>query len=291
MYRIFRENKQSLPGDEEIMKNQKPSIKIILQPLITDEPKLRLKKLKLSQLILQPNMIIESLKKYIKVRLGLSTSADNEVSLFYKNIEMLDHYTIKDIERIYSFTGEKTIFYYCKKASSQHNPISNSSQSMNNLQPCLENSSEGKANKNKDSNICQETNDNFENAENNKTFIEDNIGKIPNELVVKDEENELANYNNFLGNHDRLVINTEEKYFNGHEEQNDKCVNKIKESSIITSINNAVSDFEMKNEINNNKNNNVNNDHFDSINPDDNHDKNNKIGENADIPMNIDISS
>lgn len=118
MYRIFRENKQSLPGDEEIMKTQKPSIKIVLQPLITENHELSLPKLESSQLILQPNMVIESLKKYIKKKLEDKVDPHYEVSLSYKNIEMLDHYTIKDIERIYSFTGEKTIFYYSKK----HNP-------------------------------------------------------------------------------------------------------------------------------------------------------------------------
>ncbi len=116
MYKIFRENNQSLPGDEEIMKTQKPSIKIILQPLSTENQELSLPKLECSQLILQPNMVIESLKKYLKKKFEDKVDSSNyEVSLSYKNIEMLDHYTIKDIERIYSFTGEKTIFYYAKR--------------------------------------------------------------------------------------------------------------------------------------------------------------------------------
>ena len=115
MYRIFRENKQNLPGDEEIMKIQKPSIKIVLQPLSTENNELSLPKLEYSQIILQPNMVIESLKKYIKKKLEDKVDPNYELSLSYKNIEMLDHYTIKDIERIYSFTGEKTIFYYAKK--------------------------------------------------------------------------------------------------------------------------------------------------------------------------------
>lgn len=117
MYKIFRDNKQSLPGDEEIMKSQKPSIKIVLQPLILEESENILPKLEYSQLTLQPNMIIESLKKYIKKKLESKIDPDYDVSITYKNIEMLDHYTIKDIERIYSFTGEKTIFYYYKKPS------------------------------------------------------------------------------------------------------------------------------------------------------------------------------
>ncbi len=117
MYKIFRDNKQTLPGDDEIMKSQKPSIKIVLQPLISEKIETVLPKLEYSQLTLQPNMIIESLKKYIKKKLENKIETNIDVSISYKNIEMLDHYTIRDIERIYSFTGEKTIFYYSKKDS------------------------------------------------------------------------------------------------------------------------------------------------------------------------------
>ena len=117
MYKIFRENKQTLPGDEETMKNLKPSIKIVLQPLSSDGSEISLPKLEFSQVILQPNMVIESLKNYIKKKLEPKLEPNYDVSISYKNIEMLDHYTIKDIERIYSFTGEKTIFYYSKKLS------------------------------------------------------------------------------------------------------------------------------------------------------------------------------
>jgi len=134
MYRIFRDNKQSLPGDEEIMKTQKPSIKIVLQPLSTENSELSLPKLEYSQLILQPNMVIESLKKYIKKKFEDKVDPNYQVSLSYKNIEMLDHYTIKDIERIYSFTGEKTIFYYAKKLKSSNlvgNRIDSSNETNN----------------------------------------------------------------------------------------------------------------------------------------------------------------
>jgi len=131
MYRIFRDNKQKLPGDEEFIKNQKPSIRIVLQPLITDDNNLSLPKLEFSQLTLQPNMVIESLKKFIKLRLENKIEPNYEISLSYKNLEMLDHYTIKDIESIYSFTGEKTIFYYSKKQGLNNTNETKTNQAIN----------------------------------------------------------------------------------------------------------------------------------------------------------------
>ena len=140
MFKIFRENKQSLPGDEEIIKNQKPSIKIVLQPMSTEDLTLRLPKLELSQVILQPNMIVESLKKYLKTK--FDDFNYEEISIFYKNIEMPDHYTIKDIERIYSFSGEKTIFYYTRKNNNSHNRFINNTimVNMNSINNIEENS-------------------------------------------------------------------------------------------------------------------------------------------------------
>ena len=120
MYKIFRENKQSLPGDEEIIKHQKPSMKIVLKPMMTVDESIRLPKLELSKVILQPNMIIESIKKYLKIKFQEILSEEDEISIFFKEIEMLDHYTIVDIERIYFFSGEKTIFYYSKKLKKEN---------------------------------------------------------------------------------------------------------------------------------------------------------------------------
>ena len=117
MYKIFRENKQTLPGDEEFALNQKPSIRIVLLPLQCDNTQLILPKLNSSMLILQPNMGIEILKKYLKEKFKEKIEDSFEVSIYYRNIEMMNHYTIRDIERIYLFTGEKTIFYYSKSNS------------------------------------------------------------------------------------------------------------------------------------------------------------------------------
>lgn len=178
MYRIFRDNKQSLPGDEEIMKTQKPSIKIVLQPLSIENNELSLPKLEYSQLILQPNMVIESLKKYIKKKLEDKIDPNYQVSLSYKNIEMLDHYTIKDIERIYSFTGEKTIFYYSKK--------SRSSNIINIRNENTENNNLSKIDSNIDNNIknnVKGTLDEFTQDQNNKS----NNQNIPNENGLSNE--------------------------------------------------------------------------------------------------------
>lgn len=121
MYLSFRENNENLPGDDEILKNPKPSIKISLLPFKSDIPALQLPKLPSSLLILQPNMSIEVLKKYVLQKLeGVVTSIE-ELSILYKNQDVHNDYTLRDIERIYGFTSEKTVFHFIKKNIGENN--------------------------------------------------------------------------------------------------------------------------------------------------------------------------
>ena len=69
MYAAFRENNESLPGDEEILK--KPSVKIYLYPLPSDPVDQALPKLASCQLIVQKNMTIDALKKYLLKRMNV----------------------------------------------------------------------------------------------------------------------------------------------------------------------------------------------------------------------------
>jgi hypothetical protein len=124
MYSAFRDNKQNLPGDEEILKNQKPSLKVYLYPFKSDIPMNLLPKLQSPQLILQPQMSIEALKKYLVQKLSPSVTNLEEVIILYKNQEIPNHYTLKDIQKIFGFSDDKTIFNYMKKQIQQTNTVS-----------------------------------------------------------------------------------------------------------------------------------------------------------------------
>ena len=115
MFKAFRDNKQNLPGDEEILKTQKPSIKIYLYPFKADNPNLMLPKLSAPQLILQPILNIETLKKYLSSKFEASVQPP-DIIIMYKNQVMRDDYTLKDIDKIFSFS-DKNIFHYMKKNS------------------------------------------------------------------------------------------------------------------------------------------------------------------------------
>jgi hypothetical protein len=115
MYQAFRDGKQNLPGDEEILKTQKPSVKVYLYPFKSDQPNARLPKLAATQLILQPILNIETLKKYLAMKFESAVKPE-EISIMYKNIELQDHFTLKDVEKLYQFS-EKNIFHYMKKTS------------------------------------------------------------------------------------------------------------------------------------------------------------------------------
>jgi hypothetical protein len=114
MYSAFRDNNQSLPGDEEILKNQKPSIKVFLYPFKAAQPNMILPSLNSPQLILQPIINVETLKKYLSSKFGNGIKP-SDISILFKNQDIPDYYTLKNIEEIYNFTTEKTIFHYMRK--------------------------------------------------------------------------------------------------------------------------------------------------------------------------------
>jgi len=117
MYTAFRENQQSLPGDEEVLKNQKPSIKVYLYPFKHNDQNLCLPKLESPQLILQPIINIEALKKYLSTKFKGVKPA--EITILFKNHELPEHYKLIDVEKIFTFSQEKTVLHYCKKIPSE----------------------------------------------------------------------------------------------------------------------------------------------------------------------------
>jgi hypothetical protein len=118
MYAAFRDNQQSLPGDEEILKNQKPSIKVYLYPFKSTQPNECLPKLDSPQLILQPIINVEALKKYLSTKFKDVKPAD--IIILFKNQQMPDHYKLSDIDKIYHFPQDKTVFHFMKKIVSDN---------------------------------------------------------------------------------------------------------------------------------------------------------------------------
>jgi hypothetical protein len=112
MYAAFRENGESLPGDEEMLK--KPSVKIYLYPHPKDQGESALPKLVSCQLIVQKNMTMEALKKYLAKKIDVITDI-NILKVFFKSIEMKNEWSFRDIERMFKFSDDKIIFYYSNK--------------------------------------------------------------------------------------------------------------------------------------------------------------------------------
>ena len=111
MYAAFRENNESLPGDEEILK--KPSVKIYLYPLPSDPVDQALPKLASCQLIVQKNMTIDALKKYLLKKFEMVKDME-EINIFFKSIMMKNDFSFKDIEKIYNFPSDRIVFYYSR---------------------------------------------------------------------------------------------------------------------------------------------------------------------------------
>jgi hypothetical protein len=107
MYAAFRDNNESLPGDEEILK--KPSIKIYLYPLPCDQQSLP--KLTNCQLIVQKNMTIDALKKYLLKKIDIITNID-DIVIYFKNQFMKNEFSFRDIDKIYHFPDDKIVLYY-----------------------------------------------------------------------------------------------------------------------------------------------------------------------------------
>jgi hypothetical protein len=109
MYAAFRENNESLPGDEEILK--KPSVKIYLYPLPSDPQEVALPKLTSCQL---KNMTIDALKKYLRKKFVKEVKDSEEIYVFFKNLLMKNEFSFKDIEKLYQFQSDKIVFFYSK---------------------------------------------------------------------------------------------------------------------------------------------------------------------------------
>lgn len=115
MYEAFRNNNEKLPGDEEQNLN-KPSVTLYLYPLESDDVSIALPCTDSPMIIVQENMTIEALTKYISTKLN---TQENEIMVMYKNQEMMPDNTIDEIKRLYGFTEEKVIFNYARKPNNK----------------------------------------------------------------------------------------------------------------------------------------------------------------------------
>ena len=121
MFRAFRDNGETLPGDEESKKSE-PSVKVYLHPLETDDTNLGLPEID-SVIVVPKTLDIKSMKDYLKKKLNL----DNvEIIIMFKNQVMPDSYKMDEIDQLYGFDQEKNIFTYARKeAITQDNAINN----------------------------------------------------------------------------------------------------------------------------------------------------------------------
>lgn len=121
MYTAFKDIKQSLPGESEILvKTQTPSVKVYLYPFKAAQSNLILPKLAAPQLVLQRILPILTLKKYLSSKFekdGINISPD-EITILYKNQCIPDHFKLGDAENIYKFAIDKqTVFHYMRNES------------------------------------------------------------------------------------------------------------------------------------------------------------------------------
>lgn len=129
MYRAFKDNKQSLPGESEILNTQTPSVKIYLYPFKTTNQSMTLPKLAAPQLVLQKILPMETLKKYLSSKFE-NINAD-EIQLYFKNFEVPDHFKLQDVEKQYGFSENKNIIHYSKKEQMVVSEIQNNYSTTN----------------------------------------------------------------------------------------------------------------------------------------------------------------
>ena len=108
MYEAFRENNEPLPGDEEENKIHEPKIKIHLKPLENKDGK-TLGKIDSKSFLFQNNMDVDTLKKFIAERIKVQPE---EINIIYKEQLMPNNYTLDDIDRLYGFDQDQTVFFY-----------------------------------------------------------------------------------------------------------------------------------------------------------------------------------
>ena len=135
MYEAFRNKGQTLPDDEELLRLQAPSLVIYLYPYKCENTMQQLPKLKNVKLVLQPNMTIEVLKKYLVTKLNQVLKSIEEIDFCYKNTRLQNHYTLKDIEAIYNLPKDKIVLHYVKREVFQNrNTENNVNTLLNNTQ-------------------------------------------------------------------------------------------------------------------------------------------------------------
>lgn len=114
MYKAFKDNNESLPGEESVLQIAEPSIKINLLPIKVDTSDIVLPKLSVTHVVLQPNMTIEAIKKYVAAKLNMDYTP-KDIDIMFKNQILKDYLTLKDVNEIYHFSTEKNILHYAKK--------------------------------------------------------------------------------------------------------------------------------------------------------------------------------
>jgi len=126
MYQVFKDNGQSLPGEEEVLRTQKPNLKVYFYPF-KGPSYLTLPKLGAPQLVLQPILPIETLKKYLASK--FENLKPEDLELYCKNQVLPDHYKLNDVAKIHKFGDNKNIIHYMRKQAE----VNNNSNNINNI--------------------------------------------------------------------------------------------------------------------------------------------------------------
>jgi hypothetical protein len=113
---------------------------IYLYPFKCENPMQQLPKLKNVKLVLQPNMTIEVLKKYLVTKLNQVLKSIEEIDFCYKNTRLQNHYTLKDIEAIYNLPKDKIILHYVKREVFQNRKEEINTNNQNNISNLQSNS-------------------------------------------------------------------------------------------------------------------------------------------------------
>lgn len=111
MYDAFRSNKEKLPGDDEEVKNNRPTTLIYLHPLETGDERTTLPRTDPPSIFVARNMNIESMKKYLEQKIDVS---EKKIIIIYKDQNMPPEWTINDVDTVYQLDPEETIFYYAR---------------------------------------------------------------------------------------------------------------------------------------------------------------------------------
>lgn len=120
MYEKFRSLGTPLPGDPTLDKKVKPTINISVLPHKHENSNQLLPRLNKCKIQVAPYMDILKFKKYLTLKLQEidQNINENELIIYYKNIEMNDCYNFINIEKLYSFPtskADKIVFTYARK--------------------------------------------------------------------------------------------------------------------------------------------------------------------------------